>query len=135
MRRPGQASAGLGRVRRGRPGGKERAAGVVRHAAQVQVLLNIFLFGMDVQQAIDAPRFRHWRASSVTFESSIEESAIRQLRAMGHQTQDPLMDVGSILSVGENMGLIYGGAQAVMKGQRGYIAGSDSRRDGLAAAH
>jgi hypothetical protein len=44
------------------------------------------------------------------------------------------MEVGSIVLVGENMGLIFGGGQAIMRNERGYIAGSDSRRDGLAAA-
>jgi gamma-glutamyltranspeptidase / glutathione hydrolase len=54
---------------------------------------------------------------------------------MGHKTQDQLMEVGSILLYGENMGLVYGGGQAIMRNDRGYIAGSDSRRDGLAAAY
>jgi len=103
--------------------------------AHVQVLLNILVFDMDVQQALDAPRFRHWRASSVTFETSIPESTIDELHSLGHRTQDPLMEVGSIVLVGENMGLIFGGGQAIMRTDRGYIAGSDSRRDGLAAAH
>ena len=103
--------------------------------AHVQVLLNILLFDMDVQQALDAPRFRHWRADSVTFETSIPEATIDELRALGHRTQDPLMEVGSMILVGENMGLIYGGGQAVMRAERGYVAGSDSRRDGLAAAY
>jgi len=103
--------------------------------AHVQVLLNMLLFDMDVQQALDAPRFRHWRANSVTFETAIPQSTIDELREMGHRTQDPLMEVGSIVLVGENMGLIFGGGQAIMKSDRGYVAGSDSRRDGLAAAH
>jgi gamma-glutamyltranspeptidase/glutathione hydrolase len=103
--------------------------------AHVQVLLNMLLFDMDVQQALDAPRFRHWRASSVTFETSIPESTIDDLHSMGHRTQDPLMEVGSIFLVRENMGLIFGGGQGIMRNERGYIAGSDSRRDGLAAAH
>jgi len=103
--------------------------------AHAQVLLNVLVFDMDVQQALDAPRFRHWRASSVTFETSIPESTIDELHSMGHRTQDPLMEVGSILLVGENMGLIFGGGQAIMRNERGYVAGSDSRRDGLAAAH
>ncbi len=103
--------------------------------AHVQVLLNILLFDMDVQQALDAPRFRHWREHSVTFETAIAESTIEELHSMGHRTQDPLMEVGSILLVGENMGLIFGGGQAIMRTERGYVAGSDSRRDGLAAAH
>jgi len=90
---------------------------------------------MDVQQALDAPRFRHWRASSVTFEAPIPDSTIDRLRTMGHRTQDPLMEVGSVLLVGKNMGLIFGGGQAIMRTDRGYIAGSDSRRDGLAAAY
>ena len=124
------------------PDGKQQpwlAFGVVggpqQPQAHVQVLLNILLFDMDVQQALDAPRFRHWRASSVTFETSIPESTIAELHSMGHRTQDPLMEVGSILLVGENMGLIFGGGKAIMRNDRGYIAGSDSRRDGLAAAH
>ena len=54
---------------------------------------------------------------------------------MGHRTQDQLMEVGSILLYGENMGLVFGSGQAVLRAERGYIAGSDSRRDGLAAAH
>jgi gamma-glutamyltranspeptidase/glutathione hydrolase len=103
--------------------------------AHVQVLLNMLLFDMDVQQALDAPRFRHWRANSVTFETAIPQSTIDELHQMGHRTQDPLMEVGSIVLVGENMGLIFGGGQAIMRADRGYIAGSDSRRDGLAAAH
>ncbi len=102
--------------------------------AHVQVLLNIVLFGMDVQQALDAPRFRHWRASSVTFESAIPEATIDRLESMGHRTQDPLMEVGSMILYGANMGLVFGGGQAVMRGERGYVAGSDSRRDGMAAA-
>jgi len=124
------------------PDGKQRpwlAYGIVggpqQPQAHVQVLLNILLFDMDVQQALDAPRFRHWRASSVTFETSVPNSTIDELRSMGHRTQDQLMEVGSILLVGENMGLIFGGGQAIMRNDRGYIAGSDSRRDGSAAAY
>jgi gamma-glutamyltranspeptidase/glutathione hydrolase len=131
-----------GFVTKAGPDGKQRpwlsfgiVGGAQQPQAHVQVLLNILLFDMDVQQALDAPRFRHWRASSVTFESSIPQSTIDKLRAMGHRTQDPLMEVGSILSVGGNMGLIFGGGQAIMRSDRGYVAGSDSRRDGLAAAY
>jgi gamma-glutamyltranspeptidase/glutathione hydrolase len=36
---------------------------------------------------------------------------------------------------GNNTGLVFGGGQAVMKLDKGYVAGSDSRRDGVAAAH
>ena len=109
--------------------------GAQQPQAHVQVLLNILLFDMDVQQALDAPRFRHWHGNSVTFESSIPESTIDELSSMGHNPHDPLMEIGSIILVGENMGLIYGGGQAIMRSDRGYIAGSDARRDGLSAAY
>lgn len=103
--------------------------------AHVQVLLNLLLFGMDVQQALDAPRFRHWEENRVSFESAVPRSAIDGLRAMGHAPQNPLMETARTLFLGSNGGLVYGGGQAIQRSHRGYVAGSDSRRDGLAAAH
>lgn len=103
--------------------------------AHVQVLLNMILFDMDVQQAIDAPRFRHWSGDRVSFEQSIPEAVIDELRAMGHAPQNPLMETAQTIFLGPNRGLVFGGGQAIMRKPRGYVAGSDSRRDGLAAAH
>ncbi|WP_412067203.1 gamma-glutamyltransferase [Rubrivirga sp. IMCC43871] len=103
--------------------------------AHVQVLLNIVLFGMDVQQALDAPRFRHWRKNRVSFESSIPEEVVDDLRSMGHEPQNPLGATAQTIFLGTNRGLVFGGGQAVMRNSRGYVAGSDSRRDGVAAAH
>ncbi len=109
--------------------------GAQQPQAHVQVLLNILLFDMDVQQALDAPRFRHWRGHSVSFESSIPPSVIDELASLGHATNDVVMETASIIFLGSNMNLHFGGGQAIMRHGRGYIAGSDSRRDGLAAAH
>lgn len=103
--------------------------------AHVQVLLNMVLFGMDVQQALDAPRFRHWSGDSVSFEQAIPASVIEELRRMGHAPQNPLMETAQTIFLGPNPGLVFGGGQAIMRRPRGYVAGSDSRRDGLAAAH
>ncbi|MEO0557107.1 MAG: gamma-glutamyltransferase [Bacteroidota bacterium] len=103
--------------------------------AHVQVLLNMILFDMDVQQALDAPRFRHWRANQVSFESAIPASVVEDLRSMGHAPQNPLEGTATTVFLGSNQGLIFGGGQAVMRRSRGYVAGSDSRRDGVAAAH
>jgi gamma-glutamyltranspeptidase/glutathione hydrolase len=103
--------------------------------AHVQVLLNLLLFGMDVQQALDAPRFRHWSGNRVSFEAAIPEATIDELRAMGHAPQNPLIETAQTLFLGGNGGLVFGGGQAVMRRQRGYVAGSDSRRDGIAAAY
>jgi len=103
--------------------------------AHVQFLLNVLLFDMDVQEALDAPRYRHWEANRVSFESSIDASVVEQLRAMGHEPQNPFMETAFIVVYGANRGLIFGGGQAIVKSERGYVAGSDSRRDGLAAAY
>ena len=109
--------------------------GAQQPQAHVQVLLNMLLFDMDVQQALDAPRFRHWGAHRVSFETAIPEAVIDELEAMGHAAQDPLIEMARIVTLGPSMGLAFGGGQAIMRLPRGYVAGSDSRRDGLAAAH
>lgn len=103
--------------------------------AHVQVLLNMLLFDMDVQQALDAPRFRHWRGNQVSFESAIPEEVVEELREMGHAPQNPLGQTAQAIFLGPNPGLVFGGGQAIQRLPRGYVAGSDSRRDGLAAAH
>lgn len=103
--------------------------------AHVQVLLNMVLFDMDVQQAIDAPRFRHWEDNNVSFEQGIPQDTVDELFSMGHAPQNPIMATAQSVFLGNSRGLIFGGGQAVMKLDKGYVAGSDSRRDGVAAAH
>lgn len=103
--------------------------------AHVQVLLNLLLFDMDVQQALDAPRFRHWSGNRVSFEGAISPAVIEELRAMGHAPQNPLLETAQTVLLGSNGGLVFGGGQAILKRPRGWVAGSDSRRDGLAAAY
>ncbi|MEO0472138.1 MAG: gamma-glutamyltransferase family protein, partial [Bacteroidota bacterium] len=103
--------------------------------AHVQFLFNMLIFDMDIQQALDAPRFRHWSDDKVSFESSISPQIIETLREMGHAPQNPLLKTAQTIFLGPNGGLIFGGGQAIVRHHTGYIAGSDSRRDGLAAAY
>ncbi len=103
--------------------------------AHVQMLLNMVVFGMDVQEAIDAPRFRHWEGNSVSFEQGIPQSTVDKLYSLGHAPQNPVMATVQGFFHGNNPGLVFGGGQGVMKTSTGYVAGSDSRRDGVAAAH
>lgn len=109
--------------------------GAQQPQAHVQVLLNMVLFDMDVQEAIDAPRFRHWDSNNVSFEQAIPEDTIETLMKMGHAPQNPIMATAQSVFLGNNRGLVFGGGQAIMKLDKGYVAGSDSRRDGVAAAH
>jgi gamma-glutamyltranspeptidase / glutathione hydrolase len=94
--------------------------GSIQPQGHVQVLLNLLVFGMDLQNAIDAPRFRHFDGVRVGLEGPIPDDVRRALTAMGHEIVPlPPSDAG--------------GAQAVMRLARGWAAGSDPRKDGMAA--
>jgi len=96
--------------------------GSMQPQGHVQVLLNLLLFGMDVQEAIDAPRFRHLDGRAVALEASIPEAVRQALKALGHEI------------VAERQ-VSFGGSQAILKLPRGWAAGSDPRKDGMAAGH
>jgi gamma-glutamyltranspeptidase/glutathione hydrolase len=96
--------------------------GSMQPQGHVQVLLNLLVFGMDLQQAADAPRFRHLAGRRVALESPIREDVRRALAALGHEIAD------------EN-GVAFGGAQLIMKLAQGWAAASDPRKDGMAAGH
>ena len=96
--------------------------GAMQPQGHVQVLLNIVEFGMDPQQAIDAPRFRHLAGKRVALESPIGEDVRRSLVAMGHE-------------IANEDGVAFGGAQLIMKLARGWAGASDPRKDGMAAGH
>ena len=88
----------------------------------VQVLLNMLLFGQDPQQAADAARFRHMAGMQVLVEPPVSENVRAGLRALGH-------DVGTA-GIGS-----FGGAQIVVKLPKGWAAGSDPRKDGMAIGY
>ena len=93
--------------------------GDMQPQGHVQVFLNLVEFGMDPQEAIDAPRFRHLAGLTVSIEN-LPEAIARELTTMGHQLRDP-------------KGIAFGGGQAIMKLARGWAAASDPRKDGMAA--
>ncbi|MBI3789651.1 MAG: gamma-glutamyltransferase [Gemmatimonadetes bacterium] len=96
--------------------------GAMQAQGHVQLLLNMLVFGMDVQEAVDAPRFRHMAGKRVALETPIGDAVRAQLTAMGHEIID-------------ERPIQFGGAQAIVKLARGYAAGSDPRKDGHAAAY
>ncbi len=96
--------------------------GAMQPQGHVQVLLNLLVFGMDLQQALDQARFRHTVGNKVGLEGPISESVRATLRALGHD----LFDLPASSA---------GGAQAIMRLARGYAAASDPRKDGMAAGH
>ena len=58
--------------------------GAMQAQGHAQLLFNMFVFGMDVQQAIDAARFRHMDGMNVSLEAPITDSVRAALTAMGH---------------------------------------------------
>jgi gamma-glutamyltranspeptidase/glutathione hydrolase len=93
--------------------------GAMQAQGHVQFLLDLLVFGMDVQQAIDAARFRHLDGARVALEPAIGDGVRAALAAMGHEIAD-------------ERATQFGGAQAIMRLPRGYAAGSDPRKDGYA---
>ncbi|OYT73424.1 MAG: gamma-glutamyltransferase [Chloracidobacterium sp. CP2_5A] len=100
----------------------------------VQILINIIDFGMNVQEAGDAPRIDHQGSSeptgeratgggTVTLETGFSYEIIRELIRAGHR-------VG--FAVGD-----YGGYQAIRwDAEQGvYYGASESRKDGQAAGY
>jgi gamma-glutamyltranspeptidase / glutathione hydrolase len=115
-------------TRRGADGREEPwlAFGVMGGSMQpqghVQFLLNLLLFDMDLQAAADAPRFRHFDGRRVALEAPVPEAVRAALTARGHELVSEA-DVS------------FGGAQAVLRLDRGWAAASDPRKDGHAAGH
>ncbi len=96
--------------------------GAMQPQGHVQVLLNLVLFGMDPQQAADAPRFRHYDGRRVALEAGMPDGTVAGLERMGHEVMVLHPDTA-------------GGAQIIIRdGSGGYVAGSDRRKDGGVAA-
>jgi gamma-glutamyltranspeptidase/glutathione hydrolase len=96
--------------------------GSMQPQGHVQLLLNLLLFGMDPQEAVDAPRFRSYNGARLALESPISDEVRAALEALGHRLLD-------------ESGVAFGGAQLVMRLERGWAAASDPRKDGMAAGH
>ena len=96
--------------------------GAMQAQGHVQFLLNLLVFGMNVQQSMDAARFRHLEGTRVVLEAPIADSVRAALTALGHE-------------VTTMRGQPFGGSQAIIKLPRGYMAGSDPRKDGYAGGY
>jgi gamma-glutamyltranspeptidase / glutathione hydrolase len=74
----------------GAPGGARIINGVL------QVILNVIDFRMDIQDAVDQPRFHHqWKPDKLSVESGISPDTIRLLRERGHEVES----IGSVALV------------------------------------
>lgn len=108
--------------------------GATQPQGHVQILVNLIDFGMNTQEAGDAPRILHEGSSEptgermkdggeVSLESGFDYEVVRELVKKGH-------------AIGANVG-DYGGYQAIRfdPKTRVYYGASESRKDGQAAGY
>lgn len=108
--------------------------GAMQPQGHVQILVNVIDFGMNLQEAGDAPRINHMGSSQPTgeemknggwvqLESGFDYEVVRELMKKGHKIR---------FAVGP-----YGGYQAIMRDgeNKVYYGASESRKDGQAAGY
>ena len=101
---------------------------------QVQVLLNLIDFGMNLQEAGDAPRIYHDGSSSPTGDRMTDGGVVELERGYPEESVDGLVRRGH--QVTRNAGP-FGGYQAIGfdPAARIYRGASESRKDGQAAGY
>lgn len=88
----------------GAPGGSRIPSGVL------QVILNVVDFEMNIQDAIDAPRFHHqWKPDKLCAERGISPDTIALLKARGHAVEPNTAGVAVVEAVLLNAGWLEGG--------------------------
>jgi gamma-glutamyltranspeptidase/glutathione hydrolase len=97
--------------------------GPMQAQGHVQMVLRTQIWGQDPQVASDAPRWRVVEGVTVALETGVPEDVLAGLAQLGHEVvrEAPEASFG------------FGGAQLIQKIAGGYVAGSDSRKDGHAA--
>lgn len=96
--------------------------GAIQPQGHLQTLVRLIDFQQQPQAVLDAPRWKINAGLSVDLEPTTAPTVREGLAARGHRfasIADPYMD--------------FGAGQFIVRGENGYGAGSDPRRDGQAA--
>ena len=103
--------------------------GAIQPQGHVQVLVNLIDRGMNVQQAIEAPRYRYMNGNAVLMEDDLTDGVINRLIERGHRRARP--------DAGYTIRAQMGGGQAIMidSATGTLMGGSDPRKDGLALGY
>jgi gamma-glutamyltranspeptidase/glutathione hydrolase len=96
--------------------------GLMQPQGHVQLVVNLLDYGLDVQSAVDEPRFWWEEGARVVIEDGVPEATCRTLAQWGHE-----------IVRREHRGM--GGAQIIgVLPDRVFVAGSEPRQDGCAIA-
>ena len=99
-----------------------------------QIVMNLIDFGMNLQEAGDAPRWDHTGGASPMGATTENSGTIRTESGIPYETHRGLMDKGH--KIGTARG-VYGGYQAILWDEKNkvYHGASESRKDGQAAGY
>jgi len=108
--------------------------GAMQPQGHVQILVNLIDFGMNLQEAGDAPRIRHVGSSQPTGERMSDGGTVHLESGFPYETVRALEKMGHVVSFSVGG---YGGYQAIMKNPDTgtYVGASESRKDGYAAGY
>jgi gamma-glutamyltranspeptidase/glutathione hydrolase len=103
--------------------------GDIQPQGHVQVLVNLIDRGLNLQQAIDEPRYRYIAGRGVMLEDALTAPVIGDLIARGHERVLP--------PAGINHRALMGGGQAIMidPDTNALLGASDVRKDGMALGY
>lgn len=108
--------------------------GAMQPQGHVQIICNLIDFGMNLQEAGDAPRIQHSGSSQPTGEVMTDGGEVTLESGFSYQT------IRSLMSKGHKVGFAkgpYGGYQAILWDNKNkvYYGASESRKDGQAAGY
>ena len=106
--------------------------GGMQPQGHAQIVVNIVDFQMNLQEAGDAPRIRHFGSSQPTGETMLNGGFLSLESGINDQVRNELLKLGHNLK-DEKGG--YGGYQAIMKVNEVYYGASESRKDGHASGY
>ena len=109
--------------------------GAMQPQGHAQIVVNIIDFKLNLQEAGDAPRFRHFGSSEPTGEIMLDGGFLSLESRINDQIRNELLKLGhNLKGVNDEKG-VYGGYQAIMLKDGVYYGASESRKDGHASGY
>ena len=106
--------------------------GATQPQAHAQIVINMIDFGLNLQEAGDAPRIVHSGSSQPTDEVMQDGGTLSIESGFGRAIEDELAAKGHAIKYERG---IFGGYQAIMLKNGVYYGASETRKDGQAAGY
>ena len=106
--------------------------GATQPQAHAQIIINMVDFGMNLQEAGDAPRIVHSGSSQPTDEIMLDGGSLSLEKGFGLKIEQELIKLGHRIKYEKG---IFGGYQAIMLQDNVYFGASESRKDGQASGY